>query len=171
MRAIRQTTLVCGYCGKHYPNGQAGFCQACLDSPYLKESDLFLLRLLPVALHFPTREPLTEAERTELLPRYISRQTSGSESRALKARQASFRRIEEKYRKEKAAVEEEYRGMLWLWEHAVNLENVIYYSHTGKFSFGWRSPIEPSVKSRLLDLLCEFPFEYEFAENKKAARA
>jgi hypothetical protein len=166
MRAIRQTTLVCGYCGKHYPNGQPGFCTACLDSPYLKETELHLLRLLPVALKFPTREPLTDSERTDLLPRYIERQTTGNESRALKAKESTRRRVIEKYTKEKQAVENEYKGFMWLMDHNVNVDNVIFYSHTGKFSFGWRQSLEPSVKSKLLDLLCEFPFEYEFAKQR-----
>jgi hypothetical protein len=167
MAAIRRTTLQCGYCGKHYPDGKPGFCSACLDSPYLKETELYLLRLLPVADSFGgNRAKLTDVEQAELLPLYVTRQTTGSESRALKARQAQFQRIEEKHRKEKAAVEEEYRGMLWLWDHSVSLENVIYYSQTQKFSFGWREPLAESVKSRLLDLLCEFPFEYEFASKR-----
>jgi hypothetical protein len=167
MAAIRASTLQCGYCGNHFPDGKPGFCSACLDSPYLKEAELHLLRLLPVADSFGgNRAELTEAERAELLPLYVARQTTGTESRALKARQEQFRRIEEKYRKEKAAVETEYRGFLWLWEHSVNLENVIYYSHTGKFSFGWREPLSEAVKSRLLDLLCEFPYEYEFASKR-----
>jgi hypothetical protein len=167
MIAVRAITLQCGYCGAHYRDGKPGFCSACLDSPYLKETELRLLRLLPVAESFGAdRAELTAEERAELLPLYVARQTTGSESRALKARQAAFQRIEEKYRKEKHAVEEEYRGFLWLWEHAVNLDNVIYYSHTGKFSFGWREPLSESVKSRLLDLLVEFPFEYEFASKR-----
>lgn len=167
MIAVRATTLQCGYCGKHFPDGKPGFCDACLDSPYLAEKDLHLLRLLPVAESFGgNRAELTADEQAALLPLYVARQTTGTESRALKARQAQFRRIEEKYRKEKAAVETEYRGFVWLWEHSVNLENVIYYSHTGKFSFGWREPLSEAVKSRLLDLLCEFPYEYEFASKR-----
>jgi hypothetical protein len=167
MISVRQTTLQCGYCGKLYVEGKPGFCSACLDSPYLKQEELPLLRLLPVADSFgANRAPLTPEESAELLPLYVSRQTTGSESRALKARQAQFQRIEEKYRKEKQATEEEFQGMKWLWEHSVNLENVIYYSHTQKFSFGWRQPLAPSVKSALLDLLCEFPFEYEFAQKR-----
>jgi hypothetical protein len=167
MIAVRGTTLQCGYCGKLYANGKPGFCSACLDSPYLKEKELHLLRLLPVAESFgANRAELTAEERAELLPLYVERQTTGKDSRALKARQAQFRRIEEKYQKEKRANETEHAGMVWLWEHAVNLDNVIYYSHTDKFSFGWREPLEESVKSRLLDLLCEFPFEYEFASKR-----
>ena len=167
MRAIRQSTLVCGYCGKHYPNGKPGFCSACLDSSFLKESDLNLLRLLPVALCMPTRDPLADAERAELLPQYIIRQTTGKDSRAVKALAATRRRIEDKFRMETANAKTEHDGFIWLLDRNVNVDNVIFYNHTQKFSFGWRSALEPSVKNALLDLLAEFPFNYEFSSKRE----
>lgn len=51
--------------------------------------------------------------------------------------------------------------MIWLLDHGLPLDNVIYYSHTDKFGFGWRSPVSPEVKSKILDLMSEFPFNYE----------
>ena len=165
MEAIRKTTLVCGYCGKHVQNGAPGFCNACLDSPYLKESELNLLRLLPVAIHNPRREPLTEQEQAELLPAYVSRQTLGADSRAVKTLAATRKRIEDKFRKETRNAKTEHDGFIWLLDRGVNTENVIFYSHAGKFSFGWLRPLESAVKSKLLDLLCEFPFEYEFSSK------
>jgi hypothetical protein len=166
MRAIRSSTLVCGYCGKHYPEGQPGFCGACLDSPYLKETELHLLRLLPVALHMPKREALTDGERVALLPLYVDRQTKGSDSRAVQSKIKTRKRVEEKYLKEKQAAETEYRGFSWLLDHDVNTDNVIFYTHTQRFGFGWRSPLSPKVKSRLLDILCEFPFDYDFSKER-----
>ena len=163
MSAIRASTLQCGYCGKHFPDGKPGFCDACLDSPYLKEKDLHLLRLLPVAESFGgNRAELTADEQAALLPLYVARQTTGRDSRAVKAYEAEGRAIEEKYSKANHAIETEREGMLWLHDKRVSLDNVIYYSHTGKFCFGWRNSLSDAVKSRLLDLLCEFPFEYEF---------
>lgn len=167
MIRIRQTVLQCGYCGKLYAEGKRGFCSSCLDSPYLKETELHLLRLVPIVESFgANRAELTPEESAELLPLYVVRQTTGNESRAVKAKQNTRRRIEEKYQKEKQNTETEYKGFIWLLDHDVNVENVIFYNHTGKFSFGWRQPLEPAVKSKLLDLLCEFPFEYEFAADK-----
>lgn len=162
MRAIRQTTLVCGYCGRNYPNGTAGtFCKSCLDSEYLKETDLHLLRLLPVAYKFSDRDPLTDTERVELLPQYVARQTIGNDSRAVKAKLRTRQNVEKKYCEKRDANESEYAGMVWLLDRNINTENCIYYSHTGKFCFGWRNPVSASVKSALLDILVEFPFEYE----------
>jgi hypothetical protein len=75
--------------------------------------------------------------------------------------------ILEKYQKQTTNATNERDGMLWLWEHNVPLDNVIYYSHTGRFAFGWRSPLAPEVRSRLLEILSEFPGEYDFAEPRK----
>jgi hypothetical protein len=82
MRAVRESTLVCGYCGAHYPDGDgahivhgAKFCNRCTDSAYLKETDLCLLRLAPVAEHFPKRAELSVEETAVLVPVYARQQT------------------------------------------------------------------------------------------------
>lgn len=166
MAQARRDTLKCGYCAKHYgPHHEPApgpFCVACLDSEYLKPEDIHLLRLLPVIEPQPERAALTEDERAALMPEYIRRQTTGDDSRAKKKRDKQRADVLAKYEKETVNATTERDGMLWLWDHGVSLDNVIYYDHSGKFSFGWRSPLSPEVKSALLDLLCEFPFDYEF---------
>jgi len=162
MREIRRNTLQCGYCGKYYPAATGHtFCEACLDSPYLKESELHLLRLKNCEQHWPKREPLTEREAERLTPLYVERQTVGETSRAVQRRKATRRRVEEKHTKEAEAVEDEYNGMVWLLDRNIETENVIFYSHTGRFCFGWRNPLGDKVRSKLLDVLCEFPFDYD----------
>ena len=50
----------------------------------------------------------------------------------------------------------------WLLDNGfTDLDNVIYYNHTKTFCFGWRNSLSDKEKSKLLDILCEFPFEYE----------
>lgn len=174
---IRQHTDVCGYCGRQYDNqwyiklSDGGiawaadltnrFCEACLDSPYLKAEELHLLRLLPIALDMPTRAPLTPQEQDHLIPLFVERQTVASDSRAVKKRKKEREDIEERFERKNATYRREHDGMIWLWEHHVNLDNVIFYEHTGVFSFGWRAPVDAAVKARLLDIMVEFPFPYE----------
>lgn len=83
MRAIRRETSKCGYCGKQYlTTPENVFCFACLDSPYLKETELHLLRLLPIDSGFNAkREPLADDERAEMMPRYLEAQTKGASER------------------------------------------------------------------------------------------
>lgn len=174
MAAIRREVVTCGYCGKHYgPERDAapadGFCRKCLDSPYLKETEFHLLRLLPVAETFGgNRQPLTDAERDALLPEYVLRQTTGADSRAAKRRNEQRADVEEKYAKETTAARIEHDGMIWLWEHGFDLANVIYYSHTDRFSFGWREPVCDSVCDKLLEVMSEFPFRYEIKAKRGA---
>lgn len=164
MAAARSECRKCGYCGKHYgPLHEpipGDFCTACLDSPYLKEGELHLLRLLPL-VGLQQRDKLTEGERAALMPAYIDRQTTGSDSRAKARRDNQRASVLAEYEKDARNATAERDGKLWLWDRGFDLENVIYYSHTGKFCFGWRSPLSDSVVSKLLDVISEFPFPYE----------
>jgi len=167
MREIRRNTLKCNYCGAQYcaPQGQV-FCDKCLDSEYLEEEDLKLLLLTPIDTK-PTFRELTEAELLYLKPLYIAAQTTGTTSRAVQKRQKQRARIIENRDETIEAANAEYDGLIWLLNHNVNIDNVIYYSHTKKFCFGWQSPLSESVKSALLDVLVEFPFPYEFKSKER----
>lgn len=172
MRQVRRDTLKCGYCGKHYQvaDKHCQFCSACLDSEYLKETELHLLRLAPAGEHNPNRSALTEEERATLLPLYVQRQTVGNDSRAVQRKAKIRQSVIDKYARNQKTNETEYKGFIWLLDHGVNTENCIYYSHTDKFSFGWRQPVSASVKSALLDVLTEFPFAYEIkTETEKVS--
>jgi hypothetical protein len=167
MREIRRNTLKCGYCGHMEPAAKGlVFCEACLDSEYLKEKDLFLLRLMPVSLmdgvyRGSQRDLLSEAELAHLLPRYVERQTTGANSRNAAKLKKQRQRIEDKFTKAVENNNAEYVGMLWLMDHNWPVDNVLYYDHTSKFGFGWRTPLEASVVSKLLEIISEFPFPYE----------
>jgi hypothetical protein len=166
MRAIRHDTLKCGYCGAQ--ENAAGidqtraFCPHCRDSEFLKESDLHLTRLRPVDTPFgEKRAELTDDERAYLLPIYREAQIHGSTARGKARLEAKRARILAKAEKEISAANAERDGMLWLMDRRINVENVIYYSHTGRFSFGWRSPLDDGVVDSLLDEITEFPFPYD----------
>src|SRR5574342_721932 len=144
MRDIRRNTHKCGYCGKQEP-AQKGyvFCPHCIGSAYLKSSELHLLRMMPVEFE-GNRAPLTEAEQAHLLPLYKEAQLHGNE-------------------RDKAIyiAETEFKGFTWLMDHGIKTDNCIYYSHTDRFSFGWRNPVDAEFLSELLDVVSEFPFAYE----------
>lgn len=162
MREIRRETVTCGYCGKHDKKANRNvFHLGCLGSGYLKQDELFLLRFKAVCEGLVNREPLTKEEKNLLLPLYIEAQTYGNDEKSTRRIAEKKARLEKDYREAKERAEAEYKGFLWLVDHGINTDNVIYYSHTGRFCFGWRSPLTSEVKSRLLDEISEFPFEYE----------
>lgn len=161
MKRIRLNTQRCGYCGAHYQVQQGYvFCDKCLDSEYLEENNLPLLRLLPVSAK-QDRPELTEAELGWLMPLYVERQTTGADSRNANKLKKQRLDIIAELKKTVETAHDKHDGFIWLMDSDVNIDNCIYYEHTNKFSFGWRSPVSASVKSRLLDILVEFPFEYE----------
>lgn len=55
----------------------------------------------------------------------------------------------------------ELDGMLWLFDRGLSLDNVIYYTHREMFTFGWRELVTDTEKGAILDVISEFPFEYE----------
>ena len=59
------------------------------------------------------------------------------------------------------------KGYCWLIDHKFPTENAIFYSHTGRWAFGWRREIPADLKSRMLDQLSEFPGEYDFVEPRQ----
>lgn len=52
-------------------------------------------------------------------------------------------------------------GKLWLFDQGLDMENVIYYKHRDIFTFGWREKVSEAEASKILDVISEFPFEYE----------
>ena len=164
MQAVRDNTTKCGYCGKQEP-AQKGyvFCPHCLDSEYLKQSDLYLLRMVAVSADKPHRKfpPLTEAESAYLLPLYKDAQLHGSTVRG-KVRIAAKRAdLQKKFDSAINNAHVEFEGFTWLMDRGISTDNVIYYSHTGRFGFGWRSPVDEGLKDLLLEAISEFPFPYD----------
>jgi hypothetical protein len=170
MKEIRRKTLKCGYCGAFHPHDSGKvFCDRCLDNEYLKSENLPLLRLLPVEISFGTkRAKLTEAEEAFLLPRYTAAQLKGKANRDAEAKDRARKKVQDEYEDDMRKAEEkkieatEKRDALtWLLDRELGIDNVIFYSHTKRFSFGWRQPIDSQVEKQLLDHMSEFPFAYE----------
>lgn len=177
MIAIRKETLQCGYCGRYYPHTtEQTFCTNCLDSPYLEAKHLKLLRLSPVEGKWSRDVPeLTVEEYANLFPLYYDSQVRGKVTRDKEKLEEQRRRIQtdfddtiqKKIPMLEATAKVEYIGKNWLLSHGISIENVIYYSHTHKFSFGWKKPLAPEVQTTLRELLTDFPYPWEFAKEKK----
>jgi len=182
LQAAREQTSTCAYCGKHYGPMHAkaptnGFCDACLDSPYLKETELKLLRLVPLS---EERNYSDDTLPEGLRQLYVERQTTGANSRANQRKDKQRQSVLDEYQEKVDSVTKangnaviERDGKLWLWERGVDLENVIYYSHTQSFEFFWRNKYSggpsQSVKEKMVTLLESerFPYKYQIAKADK----
>lgn len=164
MREIRRNTMTCGYCGKQEPAAKGCvFCPHCLDNENLKESDLPLLRMVCARDSFGAkRAPLTAAESAHLLPLYREAQLNGTSERG-KAHVAKARRdIEKEFVRSTANAKEQRDAAAWVLDNVPGLHgNWLFYTHTGRHCFGWRTPLGAEVLSGLLDKISEFPFAYE----------
>ncbi len=163
MAEVRRNIHKCGYCGAHEPAAKGYvFCPHCLDSEYLKEPELYLTRMRPAGESFGTkRVKLSAAESAHLVPLYRHAQLHGTTERG-KARIAKARAdLHTEYSKTTREATAKRDGFLWLMDHGINTANCIYYGHRDVFSFGWRQPVDEAFKSALLDVISEFPFQYE----------
>lgn len=162
---LLQSTHVCGYCGKQEP-AQKGhvFCPHCLDSEYLTVNDLHLTRMKAVS-DKSSRDPLTQDERDNLIPLYKQAQIHGNSERRIKQIQKTIEDLHNKRRKIIQNIEDETSGFLWLIEHGIKTDNVIYYNHKSCFTFGWRKPVDDCYLSELLDVISEFNYPYEIVKQ------
>lgn len=184
MRRIRAETLKCGYCGKQEPADgidlARAFCPHCRGSQYLKPDDLHLTRLVPVAQSGAGRKvaPLTDAERAYLMALYEADQRESARTAAGEKLRKFRAGVIAKADKTARDAATEREGMLWLLDHdlgGIAADNVLFYNHTGRFSFGWRTPIADSLASEIMGKLSDegFPFPYDVitAERGKLSGA
>lgn len=163
MREIRRNTARCGYCGKQEPAAKGYvFCPHCIDSEYLEEKDLKLTRMRPCDAGFGYESPkLTQAERAHLLPLFKEAQLHSTTARGKKRIADQRASLSKSLASRTKHAQAEHDGMLWLLDHGLKIDNVIYYNHTGRFGFGWQKLISADVLSELLDVISEFRFPYD----------
>lgn len=155
MHWVRESQYACGWCGARYWQTQ-GFCSKCLDSPYLKEKDLYLLRLKPMSIDDFRREPLTPEELSQLLPLFEAGQANKREKVKRNKVKATQKRIKE--------LEQELVYVEWLADNGFDYDNWIYYPHTEKACFGWHTLLskdEAETLDRKLQDTGTVPFVYE----------
>ena len=166
MIAVLQGTAKCGYCNHQAPVGEKDFCDKCLHSPYLDESSLYLLRMEPIEkperrtgkfMKASQRAPLTQEELAIVMPRYVEAQTKVRQEKERELRVAIKRNLEQKVE----LAETDAKGMLWLLDAGISVENLIFYPHTKTFCFGWRQPVSKEVQADLIEKLKEFPYDFE----------
>jgi hypothetical protein len=164
MEAVRHNTVACGYTGHQFPAEGApvfNVTERGLASYGLKESELHMLRLLPIWPENQKRAPLTPEEREYLLPLYVKAREKVNAA----AREKQRAEVEAEYKRDSARAEMEYNGKIWLLDRGLSLENVIFYNHTERFSFGWRTPYGPTAALSIADALQGFPFAYDIQQE------
>lgn len=57
-------------------------------------------------------------------------------------------------------------GGLWIIDHGLDFDNSIFYNHTGRWCFGWRTPMNDAEVNKVLSVISEFPFPYDIKTAK-----
>lgn len=138
LNALRVAYLECGYCGaRHEAHLGKTWCDRCLSSQYLKPGDLPLLALHPLYEHNPNR---SRAVPQYLRKQYEAAQAVASKTRADKMVRDKLQALEDR----KTHADIEIAVLTTLGNHGLHVryfDNLIYYPHTGTFTFGWRTPL------------------------------
>lgn len=158
---LREETYKCGYCGEYYTkkqkeNENITFCYKCLDSEFLTEDNLSLLRLKRINDE-TDRGDLNDCDKEALLKSYYEIQKIARKRRLSKKIFNKRKSLKEDLEKSK----DEYFGFMWLINQNINFENVIYYGHSKTFCFGWRYKLSFEEEQKLKKSLSDFPYKYE----------
>lgn len=154
MEEIRKNTCKCGYCGKNYYKPYQEWCTACLGSEYLTVNELHLLQLQPIK---GSKKPKMVVDQ-ELHEQYHQIQKIERVKR-LEKRKKDF--LESK-RREMESHQFEYEVFKVLVDAGLNFENIIYYSHSNEFCFGWRTPLTKDEQSKISETLNSINFKHKY---------
>lgn len=160
IREVQKQVKVCNYCEAQYWNSKQKWCNKCLGSEYLAESEMYMLELLPLL------DDRSAINKDIKIPKYLinKKRKLYNAKMHLKNKQRQANDLEEA-KQGIIEAKTKYNAKKWLIDNNVYTDNVIYYSHLKKFSFGWRGTLDSQYKSRLLDVLSKFPYDYEIKEK------
>jgi hypothetical protein len=162
MSIIRKETWACQYCGAQYHNPTAAFCIKCIGGEHLTEDHLHLLELKPIIGKYRTNGAVPES----ILTLYRSEQLIARKKRL---EEAQKRKLEQLDKDIQNAIKEK-EAFTWLIEHNVDFNNVIFYSHTDTFSFGWRNQLSVVEAEKLEAILLQgFSDRYKFEIKRQVA--
>jgi hypothetical protein len=144
LREAQKSQGICGYCGARYnlnEQPKQTWCDKCLDSEFLTENDLCLLRILPV---YP------EPRRITLVPDNIKE--LWKEKKKIGDKKRSEIKIAKRIESLKKEIEEkkyELEITKKFIERGVDIDNMIYYSHINRFCWGWKDKISKTEADQI----------------------
>lgn len=161
LKAAKENQYICGYCGKRYDKKSAPkFCNACIGSEYLNEDCLHLLFLTPVSDDFnrpkmadPEIVKLWELEKPKLIKRLEEEKIQRLITKADKIKKETVEKIKS----------ERYESLIQqtLLRSGIDTANLIYYSHTKTWCFGWykelTEPERQTIYNKLIQIREKLP--------------
>ena len=156
--AARDKRAQCGYCGYSEDDATGQWCAKCRASEYLEPAQYSLLAMLPVS---------SKARRK------IEPPTDVLADIEAKQKAATIKRVADQIETRKLALEQKVLDSEYEAEFItlcadrglgrVVLDNLIYYTHTNKLTFGWRKPLSVPQRDAIRETLADVWHLYDVA--------
>jgi hypothetical protein len=141
LNAARMTQYACGYCGKRYEKPTQVFCDACLSSEYLTKDTLYMLALVPVAYNHDKADKMRKSlARDNPAQDWSEIQKKQEIARVERLKRKAAKKLED-LKIERKIKDYEIAVQIALLENGIDIENLIFYSHTGQWCLGWQEHI------------------------------
>lgn len=168
LSAALDAQRICGHCG-YRTEDEIDFCPSCLGSKYLKEEKLHLTQMLPVSRSNEKRPKLsgkTLAKRSDAFREAQAEQAEKDRAQQAERRLTLAQKLEDEFQPAVDSYAAELRkktdAKIYVLRQGYDLDNLIYYSHTGRFCWGWRNSIPEEAAEELKVKLKDFPGLLDF---------
>jgi DNA-directed RNA polymerase subunit RPC12/RpoP len=165
LNEVRRTQYACGYCGKRYDMSKGTtqeFCDACLSSEYLTKERLELLYLVPVIYNDKKAHEIRKKSAKTVPFSWSEIEKKQEIARRERLKREAARKLE-RLKAERALKDYEISVQIALLENGIEIDNLIYYSHTGSWCLGWRDPITQAQRedwqNRLFKIADKIPVD------------
>lgn len=152
LKKAKANQLKCGFCGKRYDKSKTIliYCNACLDSEYLTEKELPLLRLQSLA-GVKQGSGDVPKELTKAFNDNKQAYKDGQLGRMQKEAKELLEELAEKQKVQNYEAQVQY-DLLML---GIPINNLIYYNHTSSWSYGWRDSVDLEEFNTFLKLVSD----------------
>ncbi len=157
LKAAKDNRLNCGYCGAQYDKGLTThkLCTKCVGSEYLTEDNWPLLILIPVSEerdYEGCKACLSSSDLTKLREEFeaakVERRRLLTARRLAKADQVL---IDAAKKAESNLAEAHIKAVLLRLD--LDIDDVIYYSHTKEWVWGWRKPVTGAERAAIMEVI------------------
>jgi hypothetical protein len=156
LNAARDLRHSCGYCGHQADAPTDEWCPKCLGSEYLTPEYYKLLKMQPVS----DKSERHAQPPAEVLEEIVVKQAAMTKLKIEKQIQTKFNMLDQKLKD--AKLETEFlRECVDRGVGIRHLDNMIFYSHTQRFCFGWRRAIPEAEKASILEKITPILHLYE----------
>lgn len=165
--AYRSTMVKCSFCGHKEQKSEKVFCDKCLGSQYLKESELHLTRLVSVLTPCsergknlsisPEHREMYRIAQLQQKIEYIRQQAERRNKKIVELKETLKKEIEQKTYK--------CEIQCMVLEAGFDIDNLIYYAHKNEWVWGWNKPLSQEESEIIRSANLPFDFTIKMKDG------